>query len=49
MRLKASRCRESGEGDLRSFNLSRYAAGETMRAVGLERLPEEGCKYQWHD
>src|SRR5688572_13160969 len=47
--LEERRCRESGGGDLRSFNLSRYSAGESLRSVGLERLPEDGCPYRWHD
>jgi hypothetical protein len=49
--LQQRRCRESGEGDLRSFNLSRLAAGEALRAVGLERLSGVSCegKYAWYD
>ena len=41
--LQSRRCRRSGEGDLRSFNFGRRAAGEAFRLVGLERPSEESC------
>jgi hypothetical protein len=47
--LQDRRCRQHGDGDLRSFNLGRRAAGEWMRAVGLERQSVEDCKSKWHD
>ena len=47
--LQLRRCRRSGEGDLRSFNLGRRAAGEALRSVGLVRQTDRECSERWHD
>ena len=47
--LQERRCRSHGEGDLRSFNFGRRAAGEALRSVGLERKAEQDCWDKWHD
>ena len=46
--LQDRRCRRSGEGDLRSFNFGRRAAGEALRSVGLERVPDSDCANLYH-
>ena len=47
--LQHRRCRQYGDGDLRSFNFGRRAAGEAMHSVGLERQAERDCAERWHD
>ena len=47
--LQSRRCRRSGEGDLRSFNLGRRAAGAALLSVGLERRSEEECTGKRND
>jgi hypothetical protein len=45
--LQERRCRQHGEGDLRSFNFGRRAASEAMSSVGLGRRSEKECKLEW--
>lgn len=47
--LEQRRCRQHGDGDIRSFNFGRRAAGEAFRSVGLERKAEQDCETKWHD
>jgi hypothetical protein len=47
--LQDRRCRQHGDGDLRSFNFGRRAATASMNSVGLGRLPDTECTGGWQD